>query len=344
MSSPPGDESFTPAMSTPRDQRLALALRALVHGGGGPAACLEAARRCSADLVLDEAAQRALAAAAAHPRLVAGAPAGLAATLRLAAREAEKGGQPLSEKLAEALGERLLAAAAGPGAEGWGTKHFTYALPPAAGREPGAGGGEGGEADARGEPGGRREGVVSARGSSNMLAGGTGDTSGQCEWAAGFWLGELALSQPRRFSAKRCVELGAGSGVAAVRGLLLAVVLLLALALVLLVLLVLLFVLLLTILHRCASRGRRQAGCSRRTGTWRPAPTCGTTSSATACASPRTRGGCPHLQSRPRARRTGKAGQAGRAAAARRRWCGAYRWCGRRRRWRSCASSKRKWS
>ena len=127
--------------------------------------------------------QRALLAVLEHPISVLHPPgrAYRARLLKAAALAAERSGDDLDDRLAEAHAATLVA----PDDDGWCHKTFAY---------------------------GPSHLTVSVRAHVNLFEGGTG-----ChDWPAGFYLAELAATHPRIFAGRRVVELGAGTGITAV--------------------------------------------------------------------------------------------------------------------------------
>ena len=128
------------------------------------------------------AAQRALVAILEHPISVLHPPgrAYRARLLKAAALAAERSGDDLDDRLAEAHAATLVA----PDDDGWCHKTFAY---------------------------GPSHLAVTVRAHVNLFEGGTG-----ChEWPAGFYLAEIAATHPHIFAGRRVVELGAGTGITA---------------------------------------------------------------------------------------------------------------------------------
>ena len=128
------------------------------------------------------AAQQALVAILEHPISVLHPPgrAYRARLLKAAALAAERSGDDLDDRLAEAHAATLVA----PDDDGWCHKTFAY---------------------------GPSHLAITVRAHVNLFEGGTG-----ChEWPAGFYLAEIAATHPHIFAGRRVVELGAGTGITA---------------------------------------------------------------------------------------------------------------------------------
>eukprot|EP00941_MAST-03F_sp_MAST-3F-sp1_P003283 g3283.t1 len=164
-------------------QKLLLQLRS----GCATSLLIDTARNCSTTGKLDASAQNAVCDALRDPLVSKHPPRNIGKFVRKFCSLILEENEEIHEELAEFL-VSYVSSPSDDSTEAWGTNHYV----PYRGDE---------ALD-----------VVSVRLSTDLSAGSTG-----ChEWDAGFWLGELALSQPELFQDKRVVEIGAGSGLATV--------------------------------------------------------------------------------------------------------------------------------